>query len=102
MIRWIVSSHFSDEQAEVSLDVKDGNTLGKLVLSGNPEVIEEIGEAFQGAYGAFGHLIREIGDRLSAFDVDAVLQKNFFVELSEGAEVFANGYDPGLGEGEVT
>lgn len=103
MIRWAVTLSFDLEFAvEVSLNVSDGNTPGALTFSGNAEQVDEVKRQFEYTSGAFGHLIQSADEPITAFDADAVLRQGYDVEVIEGAEVFKNGYDSGLGEGRLT
>jgi hypothetical protein len=88
-------------EAQLSLDVQDGNEYGTIGIDGDELLIRELLNRLDGAYGAFGHPINI--KSATAIDLDYALRQmqDLTVEVTEGAEM-VEVYDPDIPAGAVT
>jgi hypothetical protein len=102
MVRWTIIDPFSEDTADVSLDVDNGNQPGTPAITGTKNLIKDIKSYLSFSSGAFGHQLSL--DTTTAIDMDAALRSPdnpFSVEVSEGRSIVAD-YDPGIPEGDDT
>ncbi|WP_416672145.1 hypothetical protein [Egbenema bharatensis] len=98
MIRWKLTSLFDpDLELIASLPVTGKNQAAPLKMEGPKEEVEATARRIRFEPGAFGHKL-DI-NQITAIDVDYLFsQMPLAVEIIEGAEVIAGGYDPEVGD----
>ena len=98
-INWKITAP-DEKSINISLaDVNSGNENEKVSISGDNELKEQITAELERSYGVVGHQISL--NSTTAFDLDAALQalQVYDVNITEGKEIFKNGYDLGIPKG---
>lgn len=94
MYQWKVTDLVFEESATVKLNTDGMNQFGAVEIDGPEDVVFQIQDHLESAYGVFGHQINV--ESVSAIDLDAALQTIALdVKLTKGT---IKEYDPEIKE----
>ena len=101
-ITWRITTPIEHKTVSASLNADTANTPTQATFEGPDKEITELKRELSRQSGAFGHAI--ILDSVTPIDLDAALRKIglYGIEIIEGQELLADGYDPKIPEGAIT